>query len=67
MRKKPAMIRREAEEEEEGKKKKKKMGFGLFDDEPEGLSVFYCTFVVDHAMYDSELGNFMLWIINALS
>ena len=60
MRKKPAMIRREAEEEEEGKKKKKKMGFGLFDDEPEGLSVFYCTFVVDHAMYDSELGSFML-------
>ena len=59
MRKKPAMIRREAEEEEEGKKKKK-MGFGLFDAEAEGLSVFYCTFVVEHAMYDSELGNFML-------
>ena len=39
MRKKPAMIRREAEEEEEGKKKKK-MGFGLFDAEAEGLSVF---------------------------
>ena len=59
MRKKPAMIPGQAEEEEEEEEGWEGMCFGLFDDEPEGLSVFYCTFVVDHAMYDSELGNFM--------
>ena len=57
MRKKPAMMPKKAEKKEEDEEE---MGFGLFDVEAEGFSVFYCTFVVDHAMYDSELGNFML-------
>ena len=63
--KKLAMLPKQAKKKEE--EEEEEMCFGLFDDEPEGLSVFYCTFVVEHAMYDSELGNFMLWIINALS
>ena len=52
------MMPKKAEKKEE--EEEEEMGFGLFDVEAEGLSVFYCTFVVDHAMYDSELGNFML-------
>ena len=58
MRKKPAMMPKKAEKKEE--EEEEEMGFGLFDVEAEGLSVFYCTFVVEHTMYDNELGNFML-------